>query len=136
MKFINIASLLALLTVFDYSSSVGILATATKTSTYETEYEYEISTTEYEWENDDETKGDPIPKPEENIPSPTTRHLRGAKDAVVNQFLSDGDGDSERELACIGDYDPCANDSECCGGHCVCLGGNCIGDLAKQCLTY
>ena len=127
MKFINIASLLALLTVFDYSSSVGILATATKTSTYETEYEYEISTTEYEWENDDETKGDPIPKPEENIPSlPTTRHLRGAKDAVVNQFLSDGDGDSERELftevnhylsdgdedsssPCGGDFEPCAH---------------------------
>jgi len=123
MKFINIASLLALLTVFDYSSSVGILATA-KTSTYETEYE--ISTTEYEWENDDETKGDPIPKPEENIPSlPTTRHLRGAKDAVVNQFLSDGDGDSERELfteviyylsdgdedsssPCGGDFEPCS----------------------------
>ena len=121
---LNIATLIALLTVVDHSSS-RVLAT-TKTSEYETEYE---TTPKQEQEGDVVVVAPLLP----------TLLLRGAKKAVY-QFLSDGDSE---ELSCGNLDDDCESNDDCCGDNictsynqceepvpCVNLGYSCDPDTA------
>ena len=96
---LNIATLIALLTVVDHSSSSRAVLATTKTSEYETKYET-------------------IPKQEQEgdvvVVAPLLPTLlRGAKKAVY-QFLSDGDSE---EPSCGQLYDSCGSKADCCGDY-------------------
>lgn len=104
MKLLNIATLIALLTVVDHTSSRVVAAT--KTSEYET------------LEQEDEVV----------VPLPSL--LRGAKKKEVYQFLSDGNGDGDSSSRCGMTYDLCdphyPDNAGCCSGwHCG-IGHTCL----------
>ena len=104
---LNIATLIALLTVVDHSSS-HVLAT-TKTSEYET-------TPKQEQEGDVVVVAPLLPT-----------LLRGAKKAVY-QFLSDGDSE---ELSCGDLDDDCESNDDCCGDN-VCFDLMCAEPCADE----
>ena len=122
MKLLNIATIIALSTVVDHSSSQVLATTTLKTSEYELEQEEDeddaslgilataTKTSEYET----------IPKQEDDevvVPLLPTL-LRGAKKAV-NQFLSvDGDGDNEELVECMNFGGNCNTHSDCCSNYC------------------
>ena len=111
MKLLNIATLIALLTVVDHSSS-HVLATTTTTT----------KTSEYETLEQEDDAGVVVPLP--------SLLRAGAKKKEVYQFLSDGNGDGDSSSRCGMTYDLCdPNDPDnagCCSGwHCG-IGHTCL----------
>ena len=120
MKLLKIATLIALLTVVDHSSS-RVLATTTTTT----------KTSEYETLEQEDDAGVVVPLP--------SLLRAGAKKKEVYQFLSDGNGDGDSSSRCGMTYDLCdPNDPDnagCCSGwHCG-IGHTCLTAKMHQFLS-